>query len=65
MIIKSMMRPVMKYTLNRRQTMNLNVFHGDVNHKNDVSGRLYSTNWNIDSTQYGLRCRMHCCLFGN
>jgi len=31
-----------KYALNRRQTMNLNVFHGDVNHRNDVSGRLHS-----------------------
>jgi len=37
------MRPVMKYFLNRRQTINLNVFHGDVNHKNDVAGRLQQT----------------------
>ena len=33
-------RMPMKSHLNLFQTMNLKVFHGDVNHKNEVSGRL-------------------------
>lgn len=50
-----MMAP-MKYHRKRRQTMNLHVFHGEVNHRNEVSGRLQPNTQSNNAFVSFLRC---------
>lgn len=50
-----MMAP-MKYHRKRRQTMNLHVFHGEVNHRNEVSGRLQPNTQSNNAFVSILRC---------
>lgn len=42
-ISQKMMKKPMMYHFKLRQRMNFSVFHGDVNQKNDVAGRLNMT----------------------